>query len=90
MTGVTFAIRYTKNEMAKVTRISTDGLSIARPVLTGNSRVDQVLWILSSILADIANESHRSNNDGDASAKNQIRQRMNKKNPPLINEVDDV
>ena len=89
MTGVTFAIRYTESEMAKES-LSANSLSTARPVLTGDSRIDQALWILSSILADIANQSCRSNNNGGTNTKKQIGQRMKRKKPPLINETNDV
>jgi hypothetical protein len=49
---------------------SAKNLSTGRPVLTGDGRIDQSLWILSSILADIAKQSLRSNNNGGTDIKN--------------------
>lgn len=88
MTGVTITIRYTESVMVKASHANS--LSTARPVLTGDNRVDQALWILSSTLADIANQLCRSNNNGDTSTKKQIDQRRKRKNPPLIDEANDA
>ena len=60
------------------------------PVLTGQSRTDAELWRLSFVLAEIAEQVIQSNSNGSTSTKKQIRQRMNKKNPSLINEANDV
>jgi hypothetical protein len=67
--------------MVKVTCINTNGLSTTRPVFTGDSRVDQALWVLSSILADIANQSNQINNNGGTNTKKHMGQIMNKKTP---------
>ena len=90
MTGVTFAIRYTEYEMAKATRVNTDCLSTARPVLTGDSRIDQALWTLSFILADVANQSRNSsNNNSCTTITEHVGHRIKMIRPPSINETND-
>lgn len=43
--------------------------STACPVLTGDSRRDRALWMLSSILAEIAAQAVSNNNDGSVSTE---------------------
>ena len=76
--------------MARANSGSTRTLSMTPPVLTGRSRTDAMLWQLSSILAEIAEQVIRNKNDGSTSIKNQIRQRAsNGQAFPLIEDVGD-
>jgi hypothetical protein len=61
--------------MARPNSGSNKILSTARPVLTGESRIDAELWRLSSVLAEIAEQASQSKNDGDASTEKQMQQR---------------
>jgi hypothetical protein len=61
--------------MARANSDSTGTLSMAPPVLTGWGRTDAMLWQLSSILAEIAEQASQSKNDGDGGTEKQMQQR---------------
>lgn len=63
--------------MVKASRTGSNNSLTARPVLTGDSRVDHALRLLSSILAEIAEQVIQNKNEGSASIKNQIQKRSN-------------
>ena len=74
--------------MAKANHTSTNNSLIVHPVLSGEVHVDRALWLLTSILAEIAEQSIQSKNDG--RTNREANGGENEKSFPLIEGASNV